>query len=120
MIARSTLILGGARSGKTSRALALCKPYAPRVYIATAEAHDDEMAARIAASLGLARRIHVSETTGVFMVAFCMLALLIGGGWLFGKQIMEQTTELWTALSEAWTKFAEFLAKTPFAATMVT
>ena len=67
----------------------------------------------------LARRIHVSETTGVFMVAFCMLALLIGGGWLFGKQIMEQTTELWTALSEAWTKFAEFLAKTPFAATML-
>jgi adenosylcobinamide kinase/adenosylcobinamide-phosphate guanylyltransferase len=49
MTALSTLILGGARSGKTSRALALCEPYSQRVYIATAEAHDNEMAARIAA-----------------------------------------------------------------------
>lgn len=56
MTARSTLILGGARSGKTSRALALCETYAQRVYIATAEAHDDEMAARIAA--------HKSEREG--------------------------------------------------------
>ena len=42
-----TLILGGARSGKTARALALC-PAPPRVYLATAEALDGEMAGRIA------------------------------------------------------------------------
>ncbi len=42
-----TLILGGARSGKTARALALTP--APRAYVATAEAHDGEMADRIAA-----------------------------------------------------------------------
>ena len=46
-MAEMTLILGGARSGKTARALALTP--APRVYIATAEAGDKEMAARIAA-----------------------------------------------------------------------
>ena len=46
-MARLTLILGGARSGKTARAMALTP--APRAYIATAEAGDGEMADRIAA-----------------------------------------------------------------------
>ena len=41
-----TLILGGARSGKSARALALAEP--PRALIATAEPGDAEMAARIA------------------------------------------------------------------------
>lgn len=45
----STLILGGARSGKSTRALALAQPYARKILIATAEARDDEMTARIAA-----------------------------------------------------------------------
>jgi len=40
-----TLILGGARSGKTARALALTMP--PRAYVATAEVRDDEMDARV-------------------------------------------------------------------------
>lgn len=44
-----TLILGGARSGKSSRALALAEARrAALVFIATAEAGDAEMAARIA------------------------------------------------------------------------
>ena len=42
------LILGGARSGKTRRGLAIASAYAPRTYIATAEARDDEMRERIA------------------------------------------------------------------------
>ena len=41
-----TLILGGARSGKSRFAESLCKP--PRSYIATAQAFDDEMRLRIA------------------------------------------------------------------------
>lgn len=49
MLARHTLVLGGARSGKTSTALAWAESLGPRrVYLATAEALDDEMAARIA------------------------------------------------------------------------
>jgi adenosylcobinamide kinase/adenosylcobinamide-phosphate guanylyltransferase len=48
MTARSWLILGGARSGKTRRALEIGEGFAERYYIATAEALDGEMAARIA------------------------------------------------------------------------
>jgi adenosylcobinamide kinase/adenosylcobinamide-phosphate guanylyltransferase len=47
--ARSVLVLGGARSGKSRYALALAEAASPqRVMIATAQAFDDEMAERIA------------------------------------------------------------------------
>ena len=43
-----SLILGGAKSGKTSLALASCEQLPPpRLYLATAEPKDDEMMARI-------------------------------------------------------------------------
>ena len=46
---RRTFLLGGARSGKSRRALALAESVSKRrIYIATAEALDDEMADRIA------------------------------------------------------------------------
>jgi adenosylcobinamide kinase/adenosylcobinamide-phosphate guanylyltransferase len=46
---RLALILGGARSGKSSYSLELAGQFPdPRLYLATAEAGDEEMAARIA------------------------------------------------------------------------
>jgi adenosylcobinamide kinase/adenosylcobinamide-phosphate guanylyltransferase len=51
--ARSVLVLGGARSGKSRYALALAEAAAPeRVMIATAQAFDEEMAERIARHKG--------------------------------------------------------------------
>ena len=47
--ARTVLVLGGARSGKSRYAQALAEAARPeRLFVATAEAGDDEMAARIA------------------------------------------------------------------------
>lgn len=46
---RVTLVLGGARSGKSRYAENLLEPYAEKVYLATARAGDDEMRARIEA-----------------------------------------------------------------------
>ena len=49
MAARTTLILGGARSGKSRRAQALAESFGPRrVFVATAEPFDAEMRDRIA------------------------------------------------------------------------
>ena len=45
---RVTLVLGGARSGKSRHAEGLAATYAEKTYIATAEAFDDEMRQRIA------------------------------------------------------------------------
>lgn len=42
-----TLVTGGGRSGKSSHALQIAQPFQRKVFIATAEAFDDEMARRI-------------------------------------------------------------------------
>jgi adenosylcobinamide kinase/adenosylcobinamide-phosphate guanylyltransferase len=47
LMGKITLITGGARSGKSQQALKLALPYQRRFFVATGEALDDEMSARI-------------------------------------------------------------------------
>jgi predicted PurR-regulated permease PerM len=67
----------------------------------------------------IAERTRLSETAGVMIVGALALIALILAGWLFGRQIMEQTTELYGAIDAAWVKLQELIQKTPFAASML-
>lgn len=55
-VLRHTLVLGGARSGKTRRALALAEGAGAKIYVATAQAFDDEMRVKIS--------VHQAERVG--------------------------------------------------------
>lgn len=79
-----TLVLGGARSGKTRRALELASAFARKVYIATAEPHDEEMRARIAR--------HAAERDSTWMTIEAPLALAEALG-PAGGEIAGQRTE---------------------------
>ena len=114
MTARSILILGGARSGKTRRALTLGEAFSERFYIATAEALDDEMAARIArhrdergtawttieAPLELPAAILTVGSPNAVCVVDCLtlwLSNLIGAG----REVEGATAELCRAITAA-------------------
>jgi predicted PurR-regulated permease PerM len=57
----------------------------------------------------IAERTRLSETAGVMIVGGLALLALILAGWLFGKQIMHQTTELYGAIDAAWVKLQELI-----------
>lgn len=86
-VASTTLILGGARSGKSTYAEGLAEAHdGPLVYIATAQAYDGEMTARIAAHVArrgpawqtleepieLAGAIAEAATPGSFVLVDCL------------------------------------------------
>jgi adenosylcobinamide kinase / adenosylcobinamide-phosphate guanylyltransferase len=94
--ARSVLILGGARSGKSAFALALAEAASPRrLYLATGSAGDEEMAARIArhqaergagwstreAPLELAAALEAEAREHQVIVVDCLTLWL--GNWIF-------------------------------------
>lgn len=109
-MARVSLILGGARSGKSARALALAaRP--PHVFIATAEALDAEMAERIGrhqsergpdwsvaeAPLELAAAIGDHAGEGVTLLIDC-LTLWLSNLMHHGRDIEGETAALVTVL----------------------
>lgn len=112
--ARITLILGGARSGKSRLAEELAASHAgDLLYIATAEAWDDEMRARIAehrarrggrwrtmeAPLDLAPAIAAAEA-GVVVVVDC-LTLWLSNLMHAGRDAAAETAGLLAALQAA-------------------
>ena len=111
---RSWLILGGARSGKTRRALAIGASFVERYYIATAEALDDEMAARIAghreerdeawttveAPLELPSAIAAISSQGAVCVTDC-LTLWLSNLMAAGRDIEAAGTALCEAIQAA-------------------
>ncbi|MFV0474455.1 MAG: bifunctional adenosylcobinamide kinase/adenosylcobinamide-phosphate guanylyltransferase [Pikeienuella sp.] len=84
-MAEIALILGGARSGKTARALALAAP--PRAYVATAEPRDEEMAARIA--------LHRAERGGDWGLIEAPLDLARAIGAASGRTLVIDCLTLW-------------------------
>jgi adenosylcobinamide kinase/adenosylcobinamide-phosphate guanylyltransferase len=112
-----TLILGGARSGKSSYAEKLATgtlygPARPAVYIATAEAGDVEMAARIQAHrarrgavwttieepIGLAEALHQASAHGQPVLIDC-LTLWLSNLMHVGDDVDEATDALLQALA---------------------
>lgn len=114
------LVLGGARSGKTAHALAVAEALgARRVYVATAEAGDAEMAARIArhraergagwrtveAPLALAGALAGGAAEGAAEGADVLLVdcltLWLSNLMLAGREVEAATGELLAALARA-------------------
>lgn len=104
---KSILVTGGARSGKSAIAERLALDLGPRpIYIATAEAHDEEMATRIAAHqarrgsewttysapLELVEALGATDGTGPRLVDCLTLWLsnmmLAGQDWQTGAQLL--------------------------------
>jgi adenosylcobinamide kinase / adenosylcobinamide-phosphate guanylyltransferase len=109
---RSLLVLGGARSGKSAYAQRLAEAYGPeRLYLATATAGDEEMAARIARHqadrgpgwttleepLELARALGAEARPGRVVVVDC-LTLWLSNVMLAGRDPGEAAAELVQAI----------------------
>ena len=111
--ARITLVLGGARSGKSAHAEALLQGHAgARLYIATAEARDAEMEARIAAHrarrgpgwrtveapLALAETLEAESRPGAALLVDC-LTLWLSNLMDAGRDIAAETRRLTDCLA---------------------
>ena len=105
---KTILIIGGARSGKSRRALELARDMAPdRVFVATAEASDEEMAERIErhrldrgsgfstveAPLELVEALEAAATTDRVVVVDC-LTLWLSNLMHYGRDADAQTAAL--------------------------
>ncbi|MDH3667892.1 MAG: bifunctional adenosylcobinamide kinase/adenosylcobinamide-phosphate guanylyltransferase [Paracoccaceae bacterium] len=112
-MAHVTLILGGARSGKSARALILAAN-PPHIFIATAEALDDEMADRIRlhqaergadwglaeAPLDLAKAIRANAAEGATLLIDC-LTLWLSNLMHHEREVQIETEALLAALAQA-------------------
>ena len=71
------------------------------------------------ASTPLARRTGLSDGVSVGIVSAVVAIILIGGLYLFGRQVIAQTDELFTALQNAWEKIQARLAQSAIATSVM-
>jgi predicted PurR-regulated permease PerM len=64
-------------------------------------------------SLPLTRHVRLPETLAVAIVFVLFLALVLGGGYFFGRQIASETTALWDAIKDAALKAQGKLGSSP-------
>ena len=67
----------------------------------------------------LSRRFGIPSTWAVAIVFALAIAFIVGGGYLFGKQVSHQTEALWEALTEAWGKVRERVEASPVGAAVM-
>ena len=72
-----------------------------------------------AASAPLSRRTGLSDGLAVTIVSIVFAALVLVGLWLFGRQVIAQTDELWTAIQTAGTKIQDRLGGSALATYVV-
>lgn len=72
-----------------------------------------------AAAEPLARRLKIHPTLSVAVVTLLALALIVGGGTLFGARIADQAQEMWDAIKDATEKVEEFVKDTPIGETVM-
>ena len=66
-----------------------------------------------AAARPLARRTRLSDTWSVALVSAAIAVVLIGGFYLFGRQVASQASELFAAVQAAWEKIQAHVANMP-------
>ncbi|MDQ3025178.1 MAG: AI-2E family transporter [Pseudomonadota bacterium] len=72
-----------------------------------------------AISTPLQRRTGIPDTWAVGLVSFVFAVLLVGGFYFFGKQVLTQTEELWSAIQVAWEKIQERVGESPAATSVL-
>ncbi|HUP29247.1 MAG TPA: AI-2E family transporter, partial [Usitatibacter sp.] len=72
-----------------------------------------------AASRPLVTRLRVPSTFAVAIVFALLILLLVGGSYLFGKQVHTQTAALWDAVTDAWAKVKAYVEGNPAGALLM-
>jgi predicted PurR-regulated permease PerM len=67
----------------------------------------------------LVRRLGLRDSVAVSIVTVLVVAAIVGGAYLFGQRIAEETQALWSALTDAWEKFQRFVSKFPVGETAI-
>src|SRR3954471_12668722 len=60
----------------------------------------------------LTRFTRLPPTFAVATVFLLLILLIVGGSYLFGKQVATQTEALWAAILDAWTKASGYVTST--------